>query len=391
MKSNSSRTWLARAAAAWFAVGVTGQLLFAFSVAAFYGLSAVRGHWPSWNRFMTHGYVAEQAVGNGMVALHLAAATLVVVSGALQLVPQVRKKAPVLHRWNGRLYLTCAVLASLAGLFMLWNRGAVGDAWQHAATTMNALLVVAFATMTLRCAVARDFPRHRRWALRLYVAVLGVWFFRIALALWLGVFQGPFGFDSTTFTGPALTAIAFGSFLLPLAVVELYWRATEPSSNDGRAVAAGVLAVATLATGLGATGAGLGTWLPATRAAFDSREPVSDLLAGVVREEGIDAAVQRYRALKSSNPGGYNFDEGQLNRLGYTLLRAGELPAAIRILELNVEAFPRSSNVYDSLGEALAAAGDVAQAVASYRRAVELDPGNRSAAAMLVKIQAQVP
>ena len=133
MEPNSSRTWLARAAAAWLTVGVTGQLLFAFSVAVFYGLSAGRGHWLSWNRFMTHGYVPEHTVGNGMVALHLAAATLVVVSGALQLVPQLRRKAPVLHRWNGRLYLSCAVLASLAGLFMLWNRGAIGDAWQHAA------------------------------------------------------------------------------------------------------------------------------------------------------------------------------------------------------------------------------------------------------------------
>ena len=242
--------------------------------------------------------------------------------------------------------------------------------------------------MTLRCAVARDLARHRRWALRLYVAVLGVWFFRIALALWLGVFRGPFGFDATTFTGPALTAIAFGSFLLPLAIVELYWRATDRSSTPSRVAAAGVLVVATLATGLGATGAGLGTWLPATRAAFDSREPVSDLLAGVVREEGIDAAVQRYRTLKSSDPGRYNFDEGQLNGLGYTLLRAGEVPAAIRILKLNVEAFPRSSNVHDSLGEALAVAGDVAQAVSNYRRAVELDPGNRSAAAALAKMQA---
>lgn len=379
---------MSRAAAGWFVVGVASQLLFALSVAAFYGLTASRGHWQSWNRFMTQGYVPDQAAGNGAVALHLLAATLVVVSGALQLVPQLRRRAPALHRWNGRLYLSCAVLASLAGLFMLWTRGAIGDAWQHAATTLNALLVVVFAAMTLRAALKRDFVRHRRWALRLYVVVLGVWFFRIALALWLGVFGGPFGFDPATFAGPALTVIAFASFLLPLAVVELYWRATD-RPEGGRRVAAGVLLLATIATGLGATGAALGTWLPATRSAFDSREPIGDLLAGELARGSVDNAVQCYRALKSSSPTRYNFDEGQLNRLGYTLLRARKLLAAIRIFELNVEAYRASSNVHDSLGEALAVSGDVAGAIASYRRAVELDPKNRGAAATLAKLTAR--
>ena len=385
MESSSSRRWLGRAATGWFVVGVAGQMLFALSVAAFYGLTASRGHWQSWNRFMTQGYVPDQAVGNGAVVLHLLAATLVVVSGALQLVPQLRRRAPAVHRWNGRLYLSCAVLASVAGLFMLWTRGTVGDAWQHAATTLNALLVVVFAAMTLRSALKRDFVRHRRWALRLYVVVLGVWFLRIALALWLGVLGGPFGFDPATFAGPALTVFAFAAFLLPLAVVELYWRATD-RPEGGRRVAAGVLLVATIATGLGAAGAALGTWLPATRSAFDSREPIGDLLAGELARGSVDAAVQRYHALKSSSPTRYNFDEGQLNRLGYTLLRTRKIQAAIRIFELNVEAYPASSNVHDSLGEALAASGDVPRAIASYRRAVELDPDNRGAAATLAKL-----
>ncbi len=388
MEAASSRRWLGRAAAGWFVVGVAGQILFALSVAAFYGLTASRGHWQSWNRFMTQGYVPHQAVGNGAVALHLLAASLVVVSGALQLVPQLRRRAPTLHRWNGRLYLSCAVLASVAGLFMLWTRGTVGDAWQHAATTLNALLVVAFAAMTLRAALKRDFVRHRRWALRLYVVVLGVWFFRIALALWLGVFGGPFGFDPATFAGPALTSIAFAAFLLPLAVVELYWRATDRPEGSRR-VAAGVLLLATIATGLGATGAALGTWLPATRSAFDSREPIGDLLAGELARGSVETAVQRYRALKASSPTRYNFDEGQLNRLGYTLLRTRKLPAAIRIFELNVEAFPASSNVHDSLGEELAVSGDVAGAIASYRRAVAVDLKNRGAAATLAKLTAR--
>ena len=51
-------------------------------------------------------------------------------------------------------------------------------------------------------------------------------------------------------------------------------------------------------------------------------------LAGELARGSVDTAVQRYRALKSSSPTRYNFDEGQLNRLGYTLLRTRRLAAS---------------------------------------------------------------
>jgi hypothetical protein len=49
---------------------------------------------------------------------------------------------------------------------------------------------------------------------------------------------------------------------------------------------------------------------------------------------------------------GNNFAERELNALGYQLLRGNQIDDAIRVFELNVEAYPRSSNSYDSLGEA---------------------------------------
>jgi cytochrome c-type biogenesis protein CcmH/NrfG len=60
---------------------------------------------------------------------------------------------------------------------------------------------------------------------------------------------------------------------------------------------------------------------------------------------------------------------------------------AIGIIHLNVEAYPRSSNAHDSLGEAYLADGDRARAIASYRRALELGPRNANAAAVLKKIE----
>src|ERR1700744_5405594 len=95
---------LKAAAASWFVVVVAGQLLFAFSVASFYGLAAARGNWQQWNRTMTHGYFGDHPIGNMVVAIHLASAVIIMLSGAVQLIPQVLRRAPRFHRWNGRIY-----------------------------------------------------------------------------------------------------------------------------------------------------------------------------------------------------------------------------------------------------------------------------------------------
>jgi Flp pilus assembly protein TadD len=45
----------------------------------------------------------------------------------------------------------------------------------------------------------------------------------------------------------------------------------------------------------------------------------------------------------------------------------------------NVEVYPQSGNVHDSLAEALLSKGDTASAVVQYRKVLELDPNNASA------------
>ena len=60
---------------------------------------------------------------------------------------------------------------------------------------------------------------------------------------------------------------------------------------------------------------------------------------------------------------------------------------AIQLFELNTELFPSSGNVFDSLGEAYLKIGDKEKALASYKKAFELDPGNSGAERMIKKIQ----
>ena len=91
-----------------------------------------------------------------------------------------------------------------------------------------------FATLALRYALARDFKTHRRWALRLFMVVNGVWFFRVGLMFWIAVNQGPVGFDPKTFRGPFLSFWAFADYLLPLAILELYLRTKDRAGTRGQ-------------------------------------------------------------------------------------------------------------------------------------------------------------
>ncbi len=113
--------------------------------------------------------------------------------------PWVRRRAPAFHRWNGRLYLLTALTISAAGLYIVWFRGSIGDLGQHLGISLNAVLILVCASFALRHAIARNIAVHRRWALRLFLVVSGVWFFRIGLMAWLIVNHGPVGFDMKTF------------------------------------------------------------------------------------------------------------------------------------------------------------------------------------------------
>jgi hypothetical protein len=250
------------AATSWFVVAVLGQLAFVAYVIGFYGRAALQGRFEAWNKVLPHGYVAGDTFGNVIVSLHLAFATVVIVGGALQLMPAIRRVAPAFHRWNGRVYLGSVLLMSVGGLVMVWTRGTVGDLSQHIAISINALLIIAFAGMVLRHALARRIDAHRRWALRLFLVVAGVWFFRIGLMAWIVVNQGPVGFDPKTFAGPFLTFLAFAQYVLPLAVLELYLRAQAGRGSLQRIAVAACLFVLTLVTAGGVAAASMLMWLP---------------------------------------------------------------------------------------------------------------------------------
>lgn len=64
--------------------------------------------------------------------------------------------------------------------------------------------------------------------------------------------------------------------------------------------------------------------------------------------------------------------ENLTNILGYRLLQANRTNDAIAAFQLNVKNWPKSANVYDSLGEAYEKAGHLAEARANYERAAQV-------------------
>lgn len=110
-------------------------------------------------------------------------------------------------------------------------------------------------------------------------------------------------------------------------------------------------------------------------------------IRGTVGAEGAAAGVRRYREFQKTQADRYQFDEADLNRLGYLLLAAGRAKDAIEIFKLNVEQYPQGFNTYDSLAEAYAAAGERELAIKNYRKSLELNPQNTNAVERLKELE----
>jgi predicted Zn-dependent protease len=69
--------------------------------------------------------------------------------------------------------------------------------------------------------------------------------------------------------------------------------------------------------------------------------------------------------------------EPLMNNLGYQLLGAGKMDDAIAVFKSNVERYPHSANVYDSLAEAYEKTGKFDLARSNYEKAVQLGTQNK--------------
>ncbi len=79
---------------------------------------------------------------------------------------------------------------------------------------------------------------------------------------------------------------------------------------------------------------------------------------------------------EAASSGNYELVEADINMAGYRSLQQGNTDAAVEIFKLNVEFFPGSWNVYDSLGEGYMVKGNKELAVKYYKKSLEINPDN---------------
>lgn len=90
----------------------------------------------------------------------------------------------------------------------------------------------------------------------------------------------------------------------------------------------------------------------------------------------IDAIDAHYRKVSQKYGMEMEAPEFAINNLGYNYMQEGDFGKAIATFKTNVERFPGSANVYDSLGEAYERSGKPGMAVKNYEKAVILGEKN---------------
>jgi hypothetical protein len=251
-RATITKAALSTSAAFWLIVALIGQWAFFYYIMAFYGGSIATGQFEIWNRLeVLSGHASFRAgdtIGNAAFGAHALGAGLVAFGGALQLIPMVRRKWPVFHRWNGRVFLFTVTALSLSGFYLTFTRRPP-DSFDDWATTVNGVLILSFAALAFSFALKRNIAVHQRWAMRLYLVANAQWFTRV------GVF-GYFVISMAVGHEPSfrdwfVTFWTWGCFLVPLAVLQLYFFAQDRGGPVLRAATSFGLVVLTLSMAAG--------------------------------------------------------------------------------------------------------------------------------------------
>ena len=111
----------------------------------------------------------------------------------------------------------------------------------------------------------------------------------------------------------------------------------------------------------------------------------------VIARDGVPAAIKRYRDLREATAllGKYNFGEWEINELARRLVEAKNAEAAIAILELNGEFYPKSAEIDFMIAELHRERGERDKALARYKKTLEKAPNHQRARVRLAELEKQ--
>ena len=110
-------------------------------------------------------------------------------------------------------------------------------------------------------------------------------------------------------------------------------------------------------------------------------QKLTSILSKTAEAEGVDAAMAQYNELKTEHFGAglYDFRERIFGELAQDAFEAGNMEAAMQILQSSLEIYPESADLHAFLGMALLQTGDAAGAGVKFDEALALDPENVNA------------
>ncbi len=115
--------------------------------------------------------------------------------------------------------------------------------------------------------------------------------------------------------------------------------------------------------------------------------PDEETFVKLIEEGKVDEATAIYDKTQKQFPGWVLFDENNINMFGYHAMTKGNYDYAIKVFQLNVKAFPKSANAFDSLAEGYMKGGYKKEAISNYQKSLEMNPSNHNAKEMLAKLQ----
>lgn len=144
--------------------------------------------------------------------VHVAASGVAMLLGAFQFFKPLRRKAPLLHRWTGRVYILACVVGGLAGgVIALSSTAGPIAGWGF---FMLAVFWVPFTLMAWVSAMRRDFNAHERWMIRSFALTFAAVTLRIYLPIASIINHG--------FPLEAYRIIAWAAWVPNLIVAELF-------------------------------------------------------------------------------------------------------------------------------------------------------------------------
>jgi len=123
-------------------------------------------------------------------------------------------------------------------------------------------------------------------------------------------------------------------------------------------------------------------------------QSLRNALADAVEAKGADSATTLYKALRTKYYGGaaYDFGESSLNLAAQEIARLkDQRPAAIKLAQLNLEFYDKSTATYQTIANLNLAGGDTAAAVSAITKAIALQPNNQQLQQLLQRIQPKPP